>query len=157
MAVNTTLTRQQALSKLQRYCAYQERCARDVILKLNELEVHEKLHEKILADLKKENFLNEKRFAKSFVRGKFNLKKWGRVKIENELQQRNIPEKLIKEALQEIDHSEYRQTLKKLLKHHPAKVLNNDPFIRNQKMVKSLASKGFEPELIWELLNKKRR
>jgi len=108
------LTKEQALQKLKHYCAYQERCHRDVKEKLYNLGVWKKEHDEIITSLIEENYLNEERFAIAFAGGKFRVKQWGRVKIKYELKQKQVSDYCIKKALNQIDDEEYLKVLKNL-------------------------------------------
>ena len=98
--------------KLENYCIYQDRCHKEVEQKLKEFNLIDQAREMILLSLMKDNFLNEERFAKSFARGKFRIKKWGKKRITNELKYRDISNYNIKTALKEIDEEEYLNTSK---------------------------------------------
>ncbi|MCB0606200.1 MAG: RecX family transcriptional regulator [Lewinellaceae bacterium] len=152
-----TLTPEEALLKLQRFCAYQDRCHQDVRSKLIELGVYGDTLESVLAELISDGFLNEERFARSFVRGKFRIKRWGRQKIRQGLLQRQIPDAIIRIALQEIDSEEYALTLAHLLDQKAAMLPPDEPGQRTQKLFAYAASRGYETELIWEFLKEKNR
>ena len=98
-----TYTIKEALVKLQKYCAYQDRCHKEVEQKLTQMRMIPKAIEQIIVDLIQNNYLNEERFAKAYVRGKFSIKKWGKVRLTLELKQRQISKYVIKTALAEID------------------------------------------------------
>ena len=104
--------------------------------------------DKLILELIQLNFLNEERFARSFVRGKFRIKKWGKLKIRIALKKRNIYNKCIDIAIQEIDDKIYFNTLKKLLqkKNHILKETN--PYNRKMKLLRYLVNRGFEYDLI---------
>jgi len=104
-----------ALVKMQSWCAYQERSQQDARDKLYELGMWTEAVENIIVQLIQDNFLNEERFAMSFARGKFSIKKWGRIKIKQELKQKRVSEYCLKKALQQIDETEYIETLKKII------------------------------------------
>ena len=104
-------TVKEATLKLMQYCAYRDRSHKEVEEKLREMRMIPAACEQIIIQLMQENFLNEERFARSFVRGKFRIKKWGRIKIKQELKFREISAPLIKIALTEIDEKEYLKTL----------------------------------------------
>ncbi len=144
-----------ALLKLQSYCAYQERCHNEVITKLNDMGIYGDRADEIVAQLIADNFLNEERFAVSFARGKFRIKKWGKVRIRQELKIRNIPEYSIKKAMIEVDSCDteggYMGTLKEVIK-AKSKDYEGHPQIK-QKLGLYAISRGFEPELVWEVLN----
>ena len=88
--------------KLEHYCAYQERCHKEVKQKLRELGVQKNAKDVIITKLIETDYLNETRFAKSFVRGKFRIKNWGKIRIIRELKIREISDWNIKNALKEI-------------------------------------------------------
>ena len=97
--------------KLEYYCVYQDRCHKDVEDKLKDFFLIPEAKEEILIHLIQENYLNEERFAKSFVRGKHNIKKWGRNRIVKELEFKQISAYNIKKGLQEIEESAYYSNL----------------------------------------------
>ena len=78
-------TLEEATRRLERYCAYQERCHQEVVQKLKELGMIPEAIDQIVVHLIGEGFLNEGRFAMAFAWGKFNQKYWGRNRIEREL------------------------------------------------------------------------
>lgn len=146
------LTPNQAIIKAQNSCAYQERCQQEMRDKLYEWGLHSNDVENIIANLISDNFLNEERFAKAFAGGKFRIKKWGRIKIKIELKRRKISDYCIKKGMQEIDEKEYIKTLKDII----AKKLKENPKdkqqVRNYKAAQYAMSRGFESDLIWEIL-----
>src|SRR5687768_10604150 len=96
------LTKQEAETKIQRYCAYQERCHQEVRGKLYEYSLFKDEVEDILTNLITEGFLNEERFAKAYAGGKFRMKKWGRLKIIHELEIKGLSKNCIHAGLKEI-------------------------------------------------------
>ena len=100
--------------KLERYCVYQDRCHQEIENKLREFTLIPEARDQIILQLLEHNFLNEERFSKSFARGKFNIKKWGKNRIVNELKRRDISAYNIKTALKEIDEETYLKTLYEL-------------------------------------------
>ena len=100
----------QAQKKLEYYCAYQERCHKDVIAKLKTLGMIPSVIDKIISELIKANYLNETRFTQSFVRGKFRIKKWGKNRILQELKVRDISSFNIKLGMKEISDDNYQKT-----------------------------------------------
>lgn len=141
----------QALLKAQRYCAYQERAQQEVRDKLYEWGMWPDAVESIISELIVQGYLNEARFATAFAGGKFRIKKWGRVKIKMELKKRRVPDNLIRDALKTIDEREYVKTLQLLLEQKSREVKEKHPLKKQQKVMRYLASKGFEQDLIWDL------
>jgi len=109
------MTTEEAFNKLKMYCAYQERCHQEVRYKLINYKVFGSQLEDIMSDLVRENFLNEERFARAYVRGKHRIKKWGRNKILNELRRRQISEYCMKKGMAEIVEEDYQKILNELL------------------------------------------
>ena len=146
------LTPSQALIKAQLSCAYQERCQQEMRDKLYEWGLYSDDVENIIANLVTDNYLNEERFAKAFAGGKFRIKKWGRVKIKIELKKRKISDYCIRKALQEIDEKEYIKTLNEILTKRLKENTKWKIQVRNYKAGQYAMSRGFEGDLIWDIL-----
>jgi regulatory protein len=146
-----------ALAKLQRYCAYQDRCHKEVRTKLLELGVYGDDLEEVIAQLIEEKFLNEERYARSFARGKFRIKQWGRSRIVRELKMRDISDYCIRKAMEEIEEAEYTQTLADFLAKKALLLENESGFERNNKLAQYALRRGFEQELVWEAIRKMER
>ena len=89
----------EALAKMEHFCAYRERCPKEVRTKLAALGVRGQSAEQIYQVLEEEGFFNEERFAMAFAGGKFRVNHWGRVRIRIELRMRSIAPHLIEQAL----------------------------------------------------------
>ncbi|MFK5890483.1 MAG: regulatory protein RecX [Flavobacteriaceae bacterium] len=144
MKPTKTYTVEEAKRALEHYCAYQERCHKEVENKLYDMRMIKVAQEVIILHLLKENYLNEERFAKSFARGKFLIKHYGRVRIANQLKQRNITPTLITQALKEIDDEAYLETLKTLMSKKVESVKESNPFKKKKKIIDYLLRKGYE-------------
>lgn len=150
------ISREEALRQMQRYCAYQDRCHLEARRKLLDLGVYGQDLEEILLALIEEKFLDEERFARSFARGKFQIKGWGRIRITSELKQRQISSYCLRKAMEEIDPEAYLQKLEQQLRTR-AEQYNNEPsnpFETRQYLAQYAIRKGFEPEIVWETLKK---
>ncbi len=149
-----SFTVEEATRKLEQYCAYQERCHKEVANKLKEMGIIPLAIDQIITHLIQHNFLNETRFAQSFARGKFNQKKWGKQRIIRGLKQRNITPYNIKKALQEIPEDQYFKTFnilveKRLLQLSSEKNLQK----KRKKLADYLLYRGWESHLVWEKVN----
>ncbi|MHB8258893.1 MAG: regulatory protein RecX [Bacteroidia bacterium] len=145
-------TPQQALLKARDWCAYQERCQQEVRDKLYSYGLKTDDVENLIAQLIDENFVNEERFAKAYAGGKFRIKKWGRVKIRQELKARRISDYCIKKGMAEIEWSDYIKTLKNLLTKKAKELKEKSPIKKKYKLVRYAISKGYEQDLVFELL-----
>ena len=147
------LTRDQALQKTKHFCAYQERCHSEVKDKLYGFGLRKVEVEELLSVLIDEDYLNEQRFAIQFAGGKFRMKQWGRVKIRYELRQKQVSDYCIRKALAAIDEGDYLHTLQRLYDDKKATLRSvNNIFIRKRKLQDYLLQKGYESELISQLL-----
>ena len=146
------LTSDQVLDKMAKYCAYQERCVKDVTDKLKTFEISAKEREDILNYLIDNRFVDNERFAKAFVRGKINQSGWGLNKIRFHLMQKGISKELIEAALETFDEEVYRQRLVEVLKTKSKTVKAANDFERNRKLAAYAIQKGFEAPLVWEVL-----
>jgi regulatory protein len=140
------------LKKLEQFCAYQERCTSEIISKLRFWNVNESRFDSIIARLKEENFLDEVRYAKAYARGQFRVNKWGRRKIFFELNRRSIPDAAISEGLADIDEEEYRQVLTNLIVRKNLDLKNKKSLNIRGKIINFVQGKGFEMELIFDIL-----
>lgn len=143
----------EAITLLENYCAYQERCHKDVETKLFQLHLIPEAKEKIILHLIQHNYLNEERFAKAFARGKFSIKNWGKQRIKNELKLRNISNYNINSALKEINEEEYLQTLETLSTKKLQLIKETNLLKKKSKLANYLISKGFETTLVFNHLN----
>ena len=136
------MTVSEATKKIEYYCAYQERCHKEVVEKLVSYGMFSDAREHIIAHLIEENYLNEERFAKSFARGKFKIKKWGKNRIVQELKHRNISKYNIQIALKEISEKEYLRTLDSIAKKRWLEIKESHPLKKKKKLVSYLMYRG---------------
>jgi len=146
-----TERQKQILIKVASFCAYQERTLKEVRQKLREWEVADDDAEPVIAELIAQNYLNEERFARSFARGKFRVKKWGRLKIRQEMKLKGLSNELIHKGLSEIDGDSYEEVLRDLLE-KKARSLRGESVAVKQKIVRFALSRGFESDIVWDLL-----
>jgi regulatory protein len=152
MNKKTVYTVEEIKRKLERYCVYQDRCHKEVEEKMREYYLIPEARELILLHLMEHDFLNEERFSKSFARGKFRIKKWGRLRIKRELTLRNISNYNIKTALKEIDEEEYRIVAYSLAEKKEKLISVKSNFEKRRKIYEYLSYRGYEKELIYEVL-----
>jgi regulatory protein len=146
------LTPDQVLDKMAKYCAYQERCVKDVRDKLKTFDLSKEEKTKILDYLLDNRFVNDERFARSFVRGKVNQSGWGLNKIRFHLMQKGIAKEIINEALSQTDEEVYRQRLIDILTTKAKTVKAENDFEKKRKLAAYAMQKGFEGTLVWEVL-----
>lgn len=147
-AISVTVT--EALKKLEHYCAYQDRCHKEVEDKLRTMKLIPEAKEKIIIHLLDHNFLNEERFAKSYARGKHNIKKWGKLRIVRELKARQISAYNIKTALKEIDEDQYLITFDELAARKASSLTDTDKYKKRKKLTDYLLYRGWEHQLVYD-------
>ncbi|MFT7065524.1 MAG: regulatory protein [Sediminicola sp.] len=145
-----TYTLKEATKKLEGYCAYQERCHKEVVQKLRDMRMIPDAIDQIVVHLIDHNFLNEERFAMSYARGKFNIKKWGRNRITQELKQRAISRYIIKKAVSQLDTPAYLDTLDALAKKRLDAIRETNIQKRRKKLADYLLYRGWESHLVYE-------
>ena len=145
-------TFEELLHKAASYCSISEHCASEVEQKLGVWEVEEADRKKIIAQLTADDFINEKRFAKAFVRDKFRLSKWGKIKITMALREKGIEKDIINNALNTIDEGEYDEMLASLLKSKVKTLKYEFEYEKQGKLFRFAQSRGFENQVIERVL-----
>ena len=150
MSLKSTVSVKDIIQKLEYYCSYQERCHQEVVTKLYKFSITTYERESIIVSLIENNYLNEERFALLFCVSKFHQKKWGKIRIKNELKFRKISEYLINKALKEIPTEEYFQTFEILSEKHWETIRETNATKKRKKFCDFLLRKGWESSLVYE-------
>ena len=145
-----TYTVQEATKKLEHYCAYQERCHQEVRKKLESMYMIPQAIDVIIVHLLKHNFLNEERFAKTFVSGKFKIKRWGRNRLTYELKKKDIGKVNINQALAEIGNAEYIEVFNDLAEKRANSIKETNVYKKRKKLIDYLLYRGWESHLVYE-------
>lgn len=148
-----TYTLAEAKKKLEHYCAYQERCHLEVRKKLQKMHMIPDAIDAVIVHLLEHNFLNEERFAKTYVRGKFKMKKWGRRRLVQELKQKDISKYNINLALGMIGDDEYIETFNALAEKRLKSIRETNVLKKKKKLADYLLYRGWEPHLVYDKVN----
>lgn len=140
----------EAISKIEHFCAYQERCHEEVISKLRSMKMESDEIDTIMVQLLDTNFLNEERFACSFARGKHRMKQWGKIRITSELKAKKITQRLIVLALKEITTEEYNATFHTLAERQWESMKETNTLKKRKKFCDFMLRRGFESNLIYD-------
>lgn len=146
-------TVEEAMKKLENYCAYQERCHQEVKQKLRDMHMIPEAIDLIIVHLIEHNFLNEERYAKAFVRGKFNIKKWGKRRLTIALRQKDVSKSNINAAIKEIEDEIYYKTFHELAEKQFLAITEKDPNKKKKKLADYLLYRGWESHLVYEKIN----
>jgi len=144
-----SFTIEEAKRSIERYCAYQERCHKEVVDKLKKMGMIDDAIDQIIPHLLEHKFLNETRFAKAYAGGKFRIKKWGRVRITRELKMRGLNKRTIDKGLEEIPDSDYLTTFDTLSRKRNDQLTETDKYKRRKKLADYLLYRGWESHLVY--------
>lgn len=142
----------EAQLKAADFCAYQERSQQEVRDKLYSYGLHQDEVEDVLSELIMADFINEERFAKAYAGGKFRMKGWGRKKIMQGLKQHRISDYCVRKGIEEIDPDAYYETLKKHAERKLPSLNGQSAYFIRGKLTQHLMMKGFEGDLIREVV-----
>jgi len=148
-----TYTVDEAKKKLEHYCAYQERCHKEVTQKLKDMSMIPEAIDVIIVHLLEHNFLNEERFAKTFVSGKFKIKRWGRRRLTFELKRKDISKFNINQALSEINEGEYTEVFNDLAEKRLPFIEETNKTKKKKKLADYLLYRGWESHLVYAKVN----
>ena len=82
------------------------------------------------------------------------MKKWGKVKIAYHLKHHDLDESIIQNALESLDQTEYRHTIQTLIITKAKSVSSKNSYQKKYKIAQFMNSRGFEPDLTWEIIEK---
>lgn len=154
--LNNRLTPSQAWEKIKYYCAYQERSHQETKDKLYRFGLAGSDVDALLARLIEEGYLNEERYARQFVGGKFRMKKWGKIKIQSELKHKRVSAYNIKIAMREIEEDNYQRVLENLTIEKWESLKSEQYLARQAKTLRYMAQKGYETNLVSAAIQKLR-
>tara|TARA_A100000164_G_scaffold217426_1_gene192823 strand:+ start:125 stop:592 length:468 start_codon:yes stop_codon:yes gene_type:complete len=140
------------LEKMRSYCMYQERCIKEVKKKLTSLQVIPKTKSKVINHLIDNDYLNEVRFAKSFIQGKLRIKKWGKIKLNYELRIRGVKKFIIDEEINKISKDDYYDYFNEF-SNNKIKILKGSKDQKKRSFINYFTYRGWENNLIYEKLN----
>lgn len=129
------------IDKIQKFCAYQDRSEFEVRQKLKTFPISEMEQNQIMAQLVLDKFIDDYRFALSYINGKMNTKGWGMIKIKNGLFQKGISPEIMEDVFKEIDQEKFTVNLQKEIEKW--KRSNTLTYETTPKLIRLLLSKGF--------------
>lgn len=144
----------EAKARIEAFCAYQERCEYEVILKLNSWKIHYNDIQKLVDHLVDFRFLDNERFAEAYAQGKFRIKRWGKQKIRVKMKEKRLSDSMISSALDKIDEMEYQQTIEELIASKFRQLKDDHSWENKVKVRRFLLNRGFENELVYKALER---
>ncbi len=147
------LTYENALTRAANLCARAEHCRFEIAAKLRQWGTDVQDAERILDWLEDGGFINEERFAQSFVHDKYRFDGWGRTKIRYTLRRYGIGDAAVEAAFREIDEEEYVGILRTLLETKSRHSAETDPYKKKASLFRYAMSRGYEPQLISKIVS----
>ncbi len=147
MKDNTT-SPQEVYAKMATLCGRSEQCSSEIRRKVLDAGISSDEADEIIESLKKDKFLDDERFVRSYVSDKFRLNKWGKVKIRHYLKMKGLPDETIQKGLDEINENKYRELLLKTMKEKAKAVKKKEKFEKMGHIIRFAMNRGFEPEMI---------
>ena len=138
------ISESKALSRMANQCARREYAAFDIETKLQRYNLDKDTIERIIAQLKKEKFIDELRFTRSFIKDKIRFNKWGKKKIEFGLRQKRVPESIVSEAFLDFTDEELNESLHDLLQKKWKTIKGDSDYNRRNKLIRFGLSRGFD-------------
>jgi len=148
------LSEPRALNRIANYCSRSERCEYDVRRKLAVWELPDEAIKRIIDRLKKERYLDDSRYAKSFINDKLKFNKWGKTKIIFELRKRNIPESVYNPVFEELTGSEFEEQLIHILSIKAKSVKGKNDYDKKTKLIRFAIGRGFSMDSVIKCVNK---
>ena len=128
------------MTKMERFCAWQERCENDVRRKLASFSLSDGQQDAIVKMLRENRFLDDERYVESFVRSKVKAS-WGKQKIVAALRAKRISPVLVERYSARIPAADYQEQLRSAIekwqRQHP------DVAHAREKLIRHLLSKGY--------------
>lgn len=148
------LSRQEALERMEALCSRSEQASSEVRHKLWRLGMSAADTDAILKELKRNRFVDDRRFAVALVNDKWEYSRWGRIKIRAKLRSLAIDPDAIDEALESIDEKNYRcGFVALLLAKARASAILSDTYENRARLMRFAASRGFEAAMAIEIIN----
>ena len=142
-----------ALQRSAALCSRQEQCTSAIREKLMSWEVEPEEADRIIKLLMEEKFLDDGRYAEYYVRDKFRINGWGRIKITHMLRMKKLKEDFIERALNQIDEDAYMEACVKLIRSKAGKLSDRNAYSRKGKLYRFASSRGFEADIIHRALH----
>ena len=146
-------TEEEAFLQLAALCANAEHCQYEMLEKMKRWELSDEAQARVMARLIEERYVDDRRYARAFVKDKIRYNKWGHRKVQQGLWMKRIDKEIQDEVLDDIDEKEYLDVLKPLLKQKRKSIKANSDYELNQKLVRFAYGRGFTFDIIRQCLD----
>jgi regulatory protein len=142
----------EAVGKATSLCSAREQCISDIRLKAPSWGLEGEDIDRLVEYLLKEKYIDEQRYANAFTRERFNIEKWGKVKITSHLKFKGIASEIISNALESIDPETYLKTIRGLIASARLRTEARNKFDMKAKLMRYGLSKGYESSILYEVI-----
>lgn len=140
------ISKENATVRLESLCARAEHCTYELMTKLRGWGITGDVAEDIINKLIDNRFVDNLRFARSFVRDRYRFSGYGRRKIAMALATKRIPRDTVEEAMEEIDPEIYFENLRHLVDRKAA-ALDLSSYDDRNKLYRYAIGRGYESDL----------
>ena len=147
------MTEEQALQKLAALCSQSEHCTSEIKEIMTRWGIDEDAQQRVVEYLVANRYVDDRRYARSFVNDKLKYNKWGPRKIEQSLWMKHIDESVLREALDDVDNEEYISVLRPLLTSKRKTTKAETDYEMNQKLLRFAIGLGFTFEQVKEVID----
>lgn len=147
------MTFEEAFSRMAALCSVSEHCESEIREKLQKAAMPAHDIQRVIDALYDGAYLDTARYCRAFSRDKLRFAHWGRIKIQQALRMKGLPDSDIRQALNDLDEElgdEYRQVLREALAQKERTLHDEDDYTRRGKLIRFATSRGFTPD---EILN----
>lgn len=137
------ITEDTAYARMARICSLRECAPFDIIRKLQKMDMPDSIVSKIILRLKKERYIDEDRFIRSYIHDKLYINKWGKRKIALSLKQKQLPQELIEKGFSELSDISFSRSLRSILEKKWKTVTGISDYEKRGKLIRYAVNRGF--------------
>lgn len=148
------ITAEKGYLKMARVCSRKECAPFDIARKLSRMDLPEAVINKIIDRLKKEKYIDERRFIRSYIHDKLSFNRWGKRKITLSLRQKQLPQRLIDEVFSEISDTSFGESLQLILEKKWKSVKGRTDYEKRGKLIRYALGRGFSMDEVMACIEK---
>lgn len=137
-----------ARDKALRFLSIRPRSIAEIKKKLEEKKYTPKIIRKTIVWLKKEELLNDKKFAKMWVQNRKNFHPLGKFRLSLELRKKQVPLKIIEKEISGIKEKQEVKEAKELAKKRVKLYKDQDKYKKREKIIAFLQRRGYGWDVI---------
>lgn len=144
--------RDAAFVRLAALCARGEQCTHDLAEKARRWGLSEADTAAVIAELVRQRFVDDRRYARAFASDKLRFNCWGPLKIAFALRQKDIGPDIVTPLLRDLGDAPFLDALRDALR-EKGRSVTGTPYQRRAKLMRFAAGRGFPPALVAQCLD----